>query len=174
MRTLYEISYELIMHSTYNTIMEITGYLGVPPAKILAGVCPYKGRILVILGLVIYGHYNQCYHMIQNCNDGEELQRWYLNCKALSKFPEFCDELLWWLTDEYWGPKGLNTWISIYRRTKLLLRLPPKLFKQPSKKTFRLRLVRLRLVRLRLKVGVGRLPPIGFELLASDRKRYRG
>ena len=43
--------------------------------------------------LAIYGHYNQCYHMIQICNNGEELQRWYLNCKALSKFPEFRDDL---------------------------------------------------------------------------------
>ena len=43
MKTLYKISYELIMHSIIcNTITEIISYLGIPPAKILAGVCPYK------------------------------------------------------------------------------------------------------------------------------------
>jgi hypothetical protein len=44
--------------------------------------------------LSIYGHCNDCCHMIQNCNDGEVLQRRYPKCKALSKLPEFTDEIL--------------------------------------------------------------------------------
>ena len=56
------------------------------------GPSHYSNMAALIKGfLAIYGHYNQHYHMIQNCNDGEELQHWYLNCKALSKSPEFPD-----------------------------------------------------------------------------------
>ena len=42
--------------------------------------------------LSIYGHCNDCCHIIQNYNDGEVLQRWYPNfVKQLSKLPEFTD-----------------------------------------------------------------------------------
>ena len=49
--------------------------------------------------LSIYGHCNDCCHMIQNCNDGEVLQRRYPKYKALSKLPEFTDVLF---RSRYW------------------------------------------------------------------------